>query len=72
MAPQITTGPPDNSAAQITDPTAGPGRLYRSIVPVLVNGVQRGTYDVSFFMPDTMTNQEAAAILAEGFTVRWS
>lgn len=72
MPPQITTGTPQNSAPQFTDPTFGPGRMYTTEVPILVNGVDRGHYIVQFFFPDSMTNAQAAAILAEGMTVRWS
>lgn len=46
--------------------------MYTTEVPILVNGVDRGHYIVQFFFPDSMTNAQAAAILAEGMTVRWS
>lgn len=71
MAPQITTGAPVNSAPVFVDPQEGPGKMYQSEVPILVNGIDRGHYIVQFFMPDSMTNAEAAAILANGMSVRW-
>lgn len=72
MAPNITTGTPINSAPAFTDPVQGPGRVYTSEVPILVNGVDRGHYKVELFVPDSMSNAEAIAMLAEGFSVRWS
>lgn len=71
MAPQVTTGTPINTAPVFTDPSQGVGRMYTSEVPILVNGVDRGHYIVKLFFPDSMTNAECAAILAEGMFVRW-
>lgn len=71
MAPQVTTGTPINSAPVFVDPQEGSGKMYTSEVPILVNGVDRGHYFVRFFFPDSMSNAEAIAILANGMTVRW-